>query len=150
MIGGMLGLFFTYFVIGALTRLLKTQIADAWVALDLSDFVVILTVLHFGIRIGILMLLLQNLMPLLLLKLEGPIDTFCRLGSMIVGLVVFSLMMFFGYGVSNTVLISASAASIIWGIMSFFMSGKNPICFAFAILRVFIYQIVLGLGVFAL
>jgi hypothetical protein len=136
-------LFVIFLAAGLATRYPKMRISDGCILVDFSEYVVLLTAIEIGLSSAVLMLMLQNCIPLLYLKMEAPLETAIRIFSMFVALAFFYVAVALGFSVITAVFIALSTATLIWGVGSVYCTG-SPIYLMFSAVRITIYKRILG------
>jgi len=142
--------FVIYFIIGAVSRLPKTQLSDGAVVVDLSDMFILITTVQFGLLGGFGMLLLQNGFVMTHLRMEGPLELGLRIFSFAMAIILLKIVLVFsGMSVVAAVILVATIGCSLRAVLSFVFTGwNNPAFFATALFQILIYRWILGTGYF--
>jgi len=135
-------LFSIILVIGLASRIPKTQLTDGLILVDLMELMVFYTILKLGLFPATLFIFLVNWAPLIKVKIESPLQTLTRTVAIVIGVIVFYILLVFGYANAAAVFGGIVTATVIWGIISIYVV-RDMQYLILTILRCFIYYQVL-------
>lgn len=118
-------LLMTFLIIGLVSRYPKTRISDGGIILELTELFVCLAAVRMGLFPAILLIFLTNWIPLVSLKLEGPLEVIIRTIAMLIGLGSFYIVLGLGYPLETSILISTFVGMMIYEVVGFVITGRS-------------------------